>query len=178
MGTGNHQCVQSNSKVNNVDLRRLFLLQFFPLFRKAHVSTSNLDRSALQAAVQGCYAAFAVRDLNAITRLSSPECTFEVPGIVEHMPWARSHQGHDGISELWRELDQHLVFDSFQANEYLVDERFQSVVVLGVAKCTSRATGLSYINNWAHLFRLKDGLIQYFREYPDTAAQLVVMHPL
>lgn len=139
---------------------------------------TSLNRSALQTTVQGCYAAFALRDLDGITQLSSPDCKFDVPGIVEHMPWARSHDGHAGIGELWRELDAHLIFNSFQANEYLVDEERQSVVVLGVAKCTSRKTGLSYVNNWSHLFRLKDGLVHYFREYPDTAAQLVVVRPL
>jgi len=134
-----------------------------------------VNREALLNLVKMSYAAFAARDLPKLCALSAPDCTYEAPGVPEFMPWAQRHVGHEGIAHFVAALDEHLIFLHFQPTEFIVDEVQGAIVVLGRAECRSKATGRSYVNHWAHLFKVRDDHVVLFREYPDTAAQLLAV---
>jgi len=137
-----------------------------------------VKRDDLLAVVKNCYAAFAARDVQRMCTLSAPECIYEAPGVAEFMPWAHRHEGHEGIAKFVAALDEHLLFDHFRPSTFVADETQDMVVVLGRAECRARATSRSYVNNWAHVFQIRDGKVAVFREYPDTAAQLLAVHQL
>jgi ketosteroid isomerase-like protein len=137
----------------------------------------DVKREDLLTLVRNCYAAFAARNVERMCALSAPDCVYEAPGVAEFMPWAHRHEGHAGIAQFVATLDEHLFFDHFQPSAFIVDEAQDMVVVLGRAECRSRATSRGYVNNWAHLFQMRDGQVAVFREYPDTAAQLLAVHP-
>jgi ketosteroid isomerase-like protein len=135
-----------------------------------------VKREDLLTLVRSCYAAFAARDVDRMRALSAFDCIYEAPGVPEFMPWAHRHEGHEGIAQFVATLDEHLFFDKFEAAAFIVDEAQDMVVVLGRAECRSRATGRGYVNNWAHLFQIRGDKVSVFREYPDTAAQLLAVH--
>jgi len=137
-----------------------------------------MNRENLLIIVKQSYAAFGNRDVEELCRLSTQDCIFQAPGIPKLMPWAQKHVGHGGIRHFVAALDTHLKFSTFVAHEYIADETTNSVVALGRAECVSRSTGRSYTNHWAHLFKLVNGKIAHFQEFPDTAAQLVAVHPI
>lgn len=134
-------------------------------------------RQALIDITEAAYAAFSRGDLPALIALCDPACTWEAPGFVALMPWARRHEGHAGVTEFVGELHAHLEFQAFAPHGFVVDETAGQVVALGTARCRVLASDRVYRNPWAHLFTLRDGLITGFREYPDTAAQLAAIHP-
>jgi ketosteroid isomerase-like protein len=135
------------------------------------------DRQALIETVKAAYAAFAARHPQDLLHLCDAGCHWQAPGIPSFMPWAGEHHGHAGVLEFVGLLDQHLDFLTFEAQSLVVDTEQNQVMALGVARCRVRATGRLYVNSWAHLFILCEGLITAFREYPDTAAQLAAIHP-
>ncbi len=135
-----------------------------------------MKRDDLLALVRSCYKAFAARDVDRMCALSSPDCIYEAPGVPEFMPWAHRHEGHEGIAHFVTKLDEHLFFDHFQPATFIVDDVQDVVMVLGRAECRSRVTGKGYVNNWAHQFQVCAGKVSVFREYPDTAAQLLAVH--
>lgn len=135
-----------------------------------------MKRADLLTLVRSSYAAFAARDVDRMCGLSAPDCVYEAPGVAEFMPWAHRHEGHAGIAQFVAALDEHLFFDHFQPAAFVVDEAQDMVMVLGRAECRSRTTGRGYVNSWAHLFQIRDGKVSVFREYPDTAAQLLAVH--
>ncbi len=125
------------------------------------------DRQALIGIVEAAYAAFAARRSQDLLPLCAAGCLWQAPGPSSLMPWAGEHHGHAGVLE----------FLAFEARSLVVDVDQGQVVALGVGRCRVKSTGRLYVNHWAHLFTLRDGLITAFREYPDTAAQLVAIHP-
>lgn len=135
------------------------------------------DRQALIDVVEAAYAAFAARNPHDLLQLCDVHCCWQAPGLPAFMPWAGEHHGHAGVLEFVGGLDQHLEFLTFTARSLVVDVERGQVVAFGEARCRVKATGRLYVNHWAHLFVLRDGLISTFREYPDTAAQLAAIHP-
>lgn len=135
------------------------------------------DRHALTTVVEAAYAAFAARNPQELLSLCTTDCVWQAPGLVAFMPWAGVHQGHAGVLEFVGVLDRHLEFLTFEQQSLVVDVEQGQVMALGVARCRVKATGRLYVNHWAHLFTLRDGLVSAFREYPDTAAQLAAIHP-
>lgn len=135
------------------------------------------DRQTLIDTVEAAYAAFAARHPQGLLRLCTDDCHWQAPGLPAFMPWAGEHRGHAGVLEFVGVLDQCLDFLTFEVRSFVVDVEQHQVMALGVAHCRIRETGRLYVNHWAHLFILHDGLIAAFREYPDTAAQLAAIHP-
>ncbi|MDG9930401.1 MULTISPECIES: nuclear transport factor 2 family protein [unclassified Pseudomonas] len=135
------------------------------------------DRQALIGIVEAAYAAFAARRSQDLLPLCAAGCLWQAPGLPNLMPWAGRHHGHAGVLEFLGQLDEHLDFLAFEARSLVVDVEQGQVMALGVGRCRVKSTGRLYVNHWAHLFTLRDGLITAFREYPDTAAQLVAIHP-
>lgn len=135
------------------------------------------DRQALIEIVEAAYAAFAARRSQDLLHLCAKDCCWQAPGLPAFMPWAGEHRGHVGVLAFIGQLAAHLDFLAFESHTLIVDVTKQQVVALGVARCRVKATGRLYVNHWAHVFDLRDGLIADFREYPDTAAQLVAIHP-
>lgn len=135
------------------------------------------DRQALLEVVKAAYAAFASRHPQRLLQLCDVSCRWQAPGLPEIMPWAGEHHGHPGVLGFVEVLDRHLEFLAFEAESLVVDAEQGQVVAFGVARCRVKSTGCLYVNHWAHLFTLRKGLIRAFREYPDTAAQLIAIHP-
>ncbi|MEK1941834.1 MAG: nuclear transport factor 2 family protein [Pseudomonas sp.] len=135
------------------------------------------DRHALIQVVEAAYAAFAAREPQQLLPLCTHDCCWQAPGLAAFMPWSGEHHGHAGVLGFIAQLDEHLEFLSFAPSSLVVDVVQGQVVALGSARCRVKASGRLYVNHWAHLFSLRDGLISAFREYPDTAAQLAAIHP-
>ncbi|MCY1294016.1 SnoaL-like domain protein [compost metagenome] len=135
------------------------------------------DRQALIDVVEAAYAAFVSRHPQKLLQFCAPHCRWQAPGVQAFMPWAGEHHGHAGVLGFVGELNQHLEFLTVTTSSLVVDVEQNQVVALGVARCRVKATGQTYVNHWAHLFTLRDGLIVAFQEYPDTAAQLSAIHP-
>jgi hypothetical protein len=49
------------------------------------------------------------------------------------------------------------------------------VVALGTLTGRAKTTGKTMKNEWAHVFKFRQGKVVYFQEYIDTAADVLAM---
>ena len=68
---------------------------------------------------------------------------------------------------------ENLEFNEFAPREMI--EQGDTVVVLGTLSGRAKKTGKSVKNEWAHVFKYKQGKVVYFQEYIDTAADVLAM---
>ena len=117
--------------------------------------------------VQQLYRAALEDDLGGVLALCAPDAAWVYPEI-EGVAWSRSWQGHQGIVR-WAELhdEEDEVLD-LRPEEYVAQG--DRVVVLGFARMHTVATGREWETHFVHAVRTRDGLIERFEAYFDTAA--------
>ena len=119
--------------------------------------------------VQQSYAAFGQGDIPSVVRLLTDdvEWTLQGPSVI---PWAGTHQGHEGVTEFFSLIGETLEFEQFEPREYVAQG--DTVVVLGHERSLVKPTGRRFEQEWAHFYTLRDGKIATGLFIEDTAAQV------
>lgn len=100
-------------------------------------------------------------------------CVWKSPGPTDKLPWAGTFKGKQEISNFFMQVGQNLDFSEFAPLEMI--EQGDTVVVLGKLTARVKKNGKTVENEWAHVFKYKQGKVVFWQEYIDTAADVVAM---
>lgn len=114
--------------------------------------------------IKDLYANFAARDMPAIRDLLSEDIEWiQMPGF----PGGGKHKGVEEVFEkVFQKFNDEWTGWCAVVTDYL-DAR-DSVVAIGYYEGTYNSTGKSFTAEFAHHYRLKDGMIVQFQQYTDT----------
>ncbi len=120
--------------------------------------------------VQRMYAAVGGGDIPTVLDLLADdvEWVLQGPSVI---PWAGTHRGREAVGEFFSMLGQNLDFEQFEPREFVAQG--DTVVVLGYERSLVKPTGRTFEQEWAHVYKLRDGKIAQARFIEDTAAQVV-----
>jgi ketosteroid isomerase-like protein len=91
------------------------------------------------------------------------------PGAPE-VPHAGRYHGREDVSRFFAVIGETLEFENFEPREFVADRDL--VIVLGALRARVNATGRFYDNEWAMVWRLRDGKVASWQVYEDTAREL------
>lgn len=130
--------------------------------------TSNIE------ATKKGYEYFQRGDIPAlISDLLDDNCTWVIPGPKDKLPWAGIFKGKQEIANFFGHVAENLDFSEFAPREMI--EQGDTVVALGTLAGRAKKTGKAMKNEWAHVFKFRQGKVVYFQEYTDTAADVLAM---
>ena len=117
--------------------------------------------------VQSGYAAFGRGDIPAFLSLLDANVEWTTPGMPD-LPTAGTRRGPAKVGEFFGILTQLLDFELFEPQAYFADG--DRVVVLGTARTRVKGgSGKPLVEDWCHVFTVRNGKIVAFYEYLDTA---------
>lgn len=125
------------------------------------------DRTNTVDIVQQTYTAVARGDIPAVLDLLSDDVEWTLQGPAT-IPFAGTRHGREGITDFFTLVAQSLEFELFEP--YEVVAQGDTVVAIGKERSRSTASGRKVVQEWAHVYTLKDGKIARFRAFEDTAA--------
>jgi ketosteroid isomerase-like protein len=117
--------------------------------------------------VQSGYAAFGRGDIPGFLSLLDADVEWITPGLPE-LPTAGTRRGPTQVAEFFGVLTQLIEFEDFEPRAFFADG--DRVVVLGTARTRVKGgSGQWLVENWCHVFTIRNGKIVAFFEYLDTA---------
>jgi ketosteroid isomerase-like protein len=120
--------------------------------------------SPTQAATE-MYAAFARGDVPAVLARLDPDVEWVTPATL---PWSRGrYTGREGVSQYFGSFAEALDEASVEPHELITSG--ERVIALGEERARVRATGRRFASPFAHLIRVRDGLVAELRGHVDTA---------
>jgi ketosteroid isomerase-like protein len=129
--------------------------------------------SNIEATKKG-YECFQRGDIPSLIRdLLDDNCVWISPGPSDKLPWAGTFKGKHEIANFFAQVGEHLEFNEFAPREMI--EQGETVVVLGTLAGRAKKTGKAVKNEWAHVFKFRQGKVVSFQEYIDTAADVLAM---
>ena len=119
--------------------------------------------------VQETYEAVGRGDVPALLDLLTDdvEWTFQGPSAI---PFAGTRRGREGVAEFFSLVGGNLEFERFEPREFVAQG--DTVVVLGFERSLIKPTGRTFGQEWAHVYRLRDGKVAEFLALEDTAAHV------
>jgi ketosteroid isomerase-like protein len=120
------------------------------------------------------YAAFLEGDLERAVQMYAPDVDYLYPQ-VEGMPFGGTWRGHDEVLELFKKHDEADEILEFNLNDFIAQG--DHVVVLGSYCARARRTGREWETDFVHVSTIRDGKLQRFESYFDTAAFLEAHRP-
>jgi len=119
--------------------------------------------------VQETYEAVGRGDVPALLDLLTDdvEWTFQGPSAI---PFAGTRRGREGVAEFFSLVGGNLEFERFEPREFIAQG--DTVVVLGFERSLIKPTGRTFGQEWAHVYRLRDGKVAEFLALEDTAAHV------
>ncbi len=118
--------------------------------------------------VKSLYDAFKRGDLETFFAASDPNISWFSNADPALIPWGGERKGVAAVKEFFKELAAHLEIESFTPQEFFGSPDF--VTVLGHTSGRLMPSGGLFDGEWAHIFKIRDGKIVEFREYPNTHA--------
>ncbi len=120
--------------------------------------------------VQETYEAVGRGDLPALLDLLTDdvEWTFQGPSVI---PFAGTRRGREGVAEFFSLVGGNLEFERFEPREFVAQG--DTVVVLGFERSLVKATGRTFEQEWAHVYKLREGKVAGFLALEDTEAHAV-----
>lgn len=119
--------------------------------------------------VQQAYDAFSKADIEGVLRTLAQNVDWFIPGPTDLIPFAGRRHGHQEVAEFFRVLAATQIAERFEPLDFIASE--DKVVVLGVQRWRVNSTGVTYEDEWAHVFTIENGKITKFKEYHDTGAE-------
>lgn len=116
--------------------------------------------------VQTGYNSFLQGNIQGILDLLNEDITWELPSSAE-VPFSGVFSGKKGVLDFFQQIAANNEFHEFKVTDFIADG--DKVVALGSLKATSKTTGKTSSNKWAHVWQLKDGKVICHYEYADTA---------
>lgn len=120
------------------------------------------------AQVHALYDAFGRGEVAAILAALDPSIEWISSTNAETIPWHGRYFGLEGAASFFKALTDHLDFEAFEPRQFLAAE--STVTVLGRTLARVKGTGKTFDSEWAHVFAFKDGKLERFQEFYDTAA--------
>ena len=120
--------------------------------------------------VQETYEAVGRGDIPALLDLLTDdvEWTFQGPSVI---PFAGTRRGREGVAEFFSLVGGNLEFEQFEPRAFVAQG--DTVVVLGFERSLTKPTGRTFEQEWAHVYKLRDGKVAEFLALEDTAAHAV-----
>ena len=117
--------------------------------------------------VRKIYEAFGKGDLATILNLLADGVDWAYPGPKD-IPFGGSWHGRDRVAQFFAAVGEHLEVLDFGVGQFIAQE--DTVVVLGHERMRVKTTGRVYETEWAHVYTLRQGRVERFREYANSAA--------
>lgn len=121
--------------------------------------------------VQETYAAFRANNIPEVLKGFSKDIEWSIPGPAGISPLCGTRRGKDQVAEFFKQLPEFEDIQQFDPREYIA--KGDKVVVLGHFKARVKATNRTIESDFVHVFTLRNGQAVQFREYADTAAELM-----
>lgn len=118
--------------------------------------------------VKGAYEAFGRRDIQGVLGMTAEDVDWFTPGPPDTIPYAGRRRGRREVGEFFAALAGAEEITHFEPQEFIAQG--DRVAVLGNYKGRVLANSRGYDIDWLHVFTVRDGRIESFREYFDTAA--------
>jgi ketosteroid isomerase-like protein len=130
-------------------------------------SSEQLSARTNVETVQETYKAVGRGDIPALLDLLTEdvEWTFRGPSVI---PFAGTRRGREGVAEFFSLVGGNLEFERFEPREFVAQG--DTVVVLGFERSRIKPTGRTFEQEWAHVYKLRDGKVAEFLALEDTAA--------
>jgi uncharacterized protein len=129
--------------------------------------------SNVEATKKG-YECFQRGDIPSLIRdLLDDNCIWISPGPSDKLPWAGTFKGKNKIANFFAQGGENLEFSEFAPREMV--EQGETVVVLGTLAGRAKKTAKAVKNEWAHVFKFRQGKVVFFQECIDTAADVLAM---
>jgi ketosteroid isomerase-like protein len=117
--------------------------------------------------VQKAFENFKSGNIEAILNQLTDEVEWRLPDI-ENVPFAGARRGRAQVAEFFSILAGAQDTLSFEPREFVAQG--DKVVAMGSYVWRVKSTGREYGGEWAHVFTVRDGKIEGFHEYMDSAA--------
>jgi len=114
--------------------------------------------------LQRIYTAIQQGDWEEMARSLAHDVEWTLP---ETLPWGGTHHGHLGVQAITEAFDER--YDGLWADPDEFIDDGDSIVVLGRIMGQAHATGTEFEVEFAHVWRMTDGVPSSFRGYFDTA---------
>jgi uncharacterized protein len=119
--------------------------------------------------VQQAYDAFKKGDISGVLGTLSENVDWFIPGPEEVIRFAGRRRGPQQVAEFFSALAETQTAEMFEPRDFMASQ--DKVVVLGTQRWRVNSTGITYEDEWAHVFTIENGRITKFQEYHDTAAE-------
>ena len=122
--------------------------------------------------VKELYAAFGRGDIEGILNMLSEDVEWNSPGPEGILPTAGVHRGRDGVAKYFSQLGQAADIEAFEPQEFIANDN----TVVATSQVRARLFGPNRTINYelVHIFTIRDGKIQRFREHFDTALSVEI----
>lgn len=128
-----------------------------------------MNEEANKRVVRDGYNKFKNGDFRGFLKLCSPDIDWTVPE-VENSPYTGPWHGRKSVEEFFSLMSDTQDITDFEPREFIAQG--EKVVVLGRMTSTVRLTGRHYSTEWVHIFTIRNGKLNSFLEFYDTAAAL------
>ncbi|MCW2286140.1 ketosteroid isomerase-like protein [Rhodoblastus acidophilus] len=118
--------------------------------------------------VKSLYDAFKRGDLETIFAASDPNIKWISNADPALIPWGGERNGVEAAKGFFKELGDHVEFESFMPQEFFSGS--DSVTVLGHTTARMKPSGGLVEHEWAHIFKIENGKVVEFRDFTDTHA--------
>jgi uncharacterized protein len=117
--------------------------------------------------VRSLYAAFGKGDIATIIAGLASDVDWAVNGRRSDYPLLGSWKGQSEVKKFFAGVAEHEQATDFSPREFFAAE--DRVFVLGHYSWNIRKTGRPVSSDWVHVFTIRDGKVDKFREFNDTA---------
>jgi len=116
--------------------------------------------------VQQTYEAVGRGDIPAVLALLTDDVEWTLQG-PSSIPFAGTRHGRDGVAECFALVGGNLEFEVFEPHAFVAHG--DTVVALGHERSRSTSTGRPVVQEWAHVYSLRNGKVARFQAFEDTA---------
>lgn len=120
--------------------------------------------------VQDAYDAFKRGDVEGLLQMLADDVEWITPGPSDIMPAAGHRRGRQGVADFFSSLSTQEDVELFEPQEFIAQG--EKVVAIARYRGRVKTTGRTAEADLIHVFDIKDGKVQRFREFFDTAAVL------
>lgn len=119
------------------------------------------------AVVRRAYEDFKGGDIGRLLDSLTDEVDWRLPEI-EGVSFSGGRRGRESVGGFFTQLGDSQESLSFEPREFVAQG--DKVVALGTYRWRVKKTGREYGGDWAHIFTVRDGKIEGFHEFMDSAA--------
>lgn len=124
--------------------------------------------------VQEGYRLFLSGDIENLMPHYSEDVEYIVPGPSDLSPIAGRYVGKEQVKQFYSKVGATFEFSEFQPQEMIAQG--DKVIVLGHYRGKTRSSGQPLNIQWIHVFQLRDGKVNRFQIYEDTATVVAALN--